>query len=225
MAKKYREPRPEFIRALVAKNTELTESIVAKFVGEDLHDNCNVIIEASSAIPKLRAAEQAMLLEVQQTGALDLQNPKNKQEFLTRLGLNGFDSDYSKDANRAKLENMYMDNIVVDPDKKPVVLLYDNHQIHKSVHADRTKEQAFMDLPPEAQQLYFAHIREHEEMEAQEQQQQAMQAAMMGAPPAPSPSQGQQHQSENIRKGPGIEEKTKKLMGSDLFGPSAGIAQ
>lgn len=225
VAKKYREPRPEFIKALVSKNTELTESIVASFVGEDLHDNCNVIIEASSAIPKLRAAEQAMLLEVQQTGAIDLANPKNKQEFLSRLGLSGFDSDYSKDANRASLENMHMDNLLIDPSKKPVVLLYDNHQIHKQVHADRTKEQAFMDLPSESQQAYFMHIREHEEREAEEQQQAAMQAAMIGQPPAPSPSQAQQQPSEPIRKGSGIGEKTKQLLGADMFGPSAGIGK
>lgn len=231
VAQKYREPRPEFIKALVSKNTELTADTVKSFVGSDLNDNCNVVIEASSAIPKLKAAEQAMLLEVQQTGALNLEDPGNKVEFLSRLGITGFNEDYSKDANRAKLENMHMDYIASNPDNKPVVLLYDNHAIHKQVHADRTKEQSFMDLAPEAQQLYFAHIREHEEAMAQEQQEQAMQAAMMsppGAPigPPPAPPGGASDQpSEQIKKGPGISKKMKSLLGSDMLGASAGVGE
>lgn len=226
IAKKYREPRPEFIKALVSKNTELTVDTVKSFVGSDLHDNCNVVIEASSAIPKLKAAEQALLLEVQQTGALNLEDPSNRVEFLTRLGITGFNEGYSKDANRAKLENMHMDYITTNPDNKPIVMLYDNDAIHLQVHEDRTKEQSFMDLPPESQQLFFAHIEEHNQAQAQKQQQQMMQAAMMQMSGAPAqPDQSSPPQAEHIRKGSGITTKTKELLGSDMLGTSAGVGK
>lgn len=221
IGKKYREPRPEFIKMLVSRNSELTVSLVQRFVGEDLRDNCNVVIEPSSSIPKLKAAEQAMLLELQQTGALNLEDPRNKQEFLSRLGVSGFNASYSKDENRAKLENMQLDSLMQHPEEKPVVMLYDNHQIHKQVHADRTKEQSFLDLPAEVQQLYFEHIREHEEMEAAEQQQKAMQAAVMGQPLLPDAPQPK----EAIRKGSGIDKKTKQMLGSDILGTSAGVGE
>jgi hypothetical protein len=225
VAKKYREPRPEFIKALVSKNSELTVTLVEKFVGEDLHDNCNVVIEAASAIPKLKAAEHAMLLELQQTGALNLADPKNMQEFLSRLGVTGFNMSYSKDENRAKLENMQLDAILIHPDQKPIVLMYDNHAIHKSVHQDRTKEQSFFDLPEEAQQAYFAHIEEHNTMEMEQQQQAAMQAAMTGAPPPEPAGAGPQGPQENLRKGPGIDKKTKAMLGSDILGTTAGVGE
>lgn len=223
VAKKYREPRPEFIQMLVSKNSELTVSTVRSFVGSDLHDNCNVVIEASSSIPKLKAAEHALLLELQQSGALNLEDPKNKQEFLQRLGVSGFDSSFSKDENRAKLENMQLDNLLQDPAHKPIVLMYDNDQVHVGVHTDRIKEQSFMDLPSEVQQAYFMHIREHEEKQAQEEQQQMMKAAMMGQPPGPSPGSAPQGPQENIRKGPGIDKNVKQALGgSDILGASAG---
>lgn len=225
VAKKYREPRPEFIKALVSKNTELTVDTVKSFVGSDLNDNCNVVIEASSAIPKLKAAEQAMLLEVQQTGALNLEDPSNRVEFLTRLGISGFNEGYSKDANRAKLENMHMDYITSNPDNKPVVLLYDNDKIHKQVHEDRTKEQSFMDLPPEAQQLFFAHIEEHNQAEAEKQQQEMMQSAMTQMSGMQSQQEQAPQQAESIRKGSGITAKTKELLGSDMLGTGAGVGK
>ena len=72
MANKYREPRPDYIAMLKMKNTELSEESINKFIGEDLYDNCNVIVEAGSNIPKLQAAQQARLQEAAQAGTLQL---------------------------------------------------------------------------------------------------------------------------------------------------------
>lgn len=225
IAKKYREPRTEFIKLLVSKNSELSVATVDKFIGDDLRDNCNVVIEPSSSIPKLKAAEQALLLEVQQTGALNLADPMNQQEFLYRLGITGFNPSYSKDENRAKLENMQLDELLQHPEDKPVVLVYDNHDIHMQVHQDRLKEQSFMELPAQVQQAYFAHIEEHNNMKQQAEQQAMMMQAASGAapqPPAPGgPMQG--GPQEKLRKGPGVSDKVKNIMGADLLGTSAGI--
>lgn len=231
ISKKYREPRPDFINMLVSKNSELSPDLIRQFVGDDLHDNCNVVIEASSSIPKLKAAEHALLLELQQTGALNLEDPGNKQEFLNRLGITGFDSDYSKDQKRAELENMQLDESLIHPESKPQVMSFDNHDIHLHVLHNRMKEASWYELPIQIQQTYFAHESAHIEAQQQAQQQQMMQAAMMqssGMPPnpdqqGPMSSGGAANQpAEKIRKGPGVDPKIKQMLGSDILGSSAG---
>lgn len=225
VSKKYREPRPEFINMLVSKNSELTPELIRSFVGADLHDNCNVVIEASSSIPKLKAAEHALLLELQQTGALNLNDPQNRQEFLSRLGITGFDGEYNKDANRAKLENMQLNAIAQHPEKKPVVMPFDNHDIHLQILRDRMKEPSWMDLPQPVQQAYLDHENAHMSAKAEAQHQEMIQAAMMGQPPGPpagsAPPAGPP--PEPIRKGPGIDRRTQQMLGSDLLGTTAGI--
>ncbi|HYE72872.1 MAG TPA: hypothetical protein VEF04_06055, partial [Blastocatellia bacterium] len=59
LARKYREPRPEFIRLLHSKNRDVPKEAIDRFIGSDLYDNCNVVIEAGSNIPKLQSAEKA----------------------------------------------------------------------------------------------------------------------------------------------------------------------
>lgn len=221
IAKKYREPRPDFIRILMSRNSELTEEQVKSFIGEDLYDNCNVIIEASSSIPQLKAAEQAKLLELAQLGVLNLQNPANRNEFLDRFGIKGFDTDYSKDAKRAEDENENMDNLINDPQNKPVVLpMVDNHQIHIAVHTDRMKEPAYLSMPPEVQQMYMQHVAQHQQLLDQQQQQQQMMAMMSGQPPqqAPNPMEAQQ----KVGKGKGVSPQVQKSMMQDVLGPYAG---
>jgi hypothetical protein len=224
IAKKYREPRPEFINLLVSKNSELTPELIRSFVGSDLHDNCNVIIEASSSIPKLKAAEHALLLELQQTGALNLNDPQNRQEFLNRLGITGFDGDYNKDANRARLENMQLNAVLQHPEKKPVVMPFDNHDVHLQVLRDRMKEPSWMDLPPEVQKAYLDHESAHMQAVEEAEHQQMIKAAMMGQPQGPpAGAQPPSGPPEPIRKGPGVDRKTQQMLGADLLGTAAGI--
>lgn len=215
IAKKYREPRPEFIRMLLSRNKELTEDQIKTFIGTDLYDNCNVIMEASSSIPKLEAAENAKLMELAPMGVLNLENPKNKAEFLERMGIIGFDSEYTKDAQRASWENDLIDNLPNSPDNRPIRLETDNDEIHISVHSERTKEPSFMSLPSEVQQMYFQHIQEHQMAIEQREQMAQMQAMAMGQPPQPPPPNPMQNE-EPVRKGKGISREMQNAMASDL---------
>lgn len=219
IADKYREPREDFIRMLMMKNTELSEEQISRFLGQDLYDNCNVVIEAGSNIPKLQSAEQATLTEQASTGALALDRPQNRSEYLRRLGLTGFDTDYGPDAKRAEWENDLLDNIKFSPDNQPVVMVFDNHEIHIQVHEDRMKEPSFMSLAPEVQQAFFAHVEEHRMQIEQAQQQQMMQAAAMGAP-MPQPGQGQEAQSELPKMGKGITKELKNSLYADSLPPA-----
>jgi hypothetical protein len=225
VSKHYREPRPEFIRMLQMKNTDTSTEEIHNFVGEDLYDNCNVIIEAGSNIPKLQAAEQALLLEVANTGALSLNIPANRSEFLTRLGILGFDNDVGPDTKRAEWENDIMDAIQQNPDQKPVVLLADNNQIHIDTHQLRMKQPSFMSLPSDVQQAYLQHVEEHNNAIQQQQQMETMKAAAAqsaGAPPPPpaAPQQGAQTPGKKPpQSGNGVTGKMKDALFSDALVP------
>lgn len=182
---KYKEPRPDFIRMLKSRNTDLVETDLNQFIGSDLYDNYNVIVEAGSNIPKLQAAKQSMLMQLAQMGMLNLQNPENRVQFQQDMGIMGYDSDIEPDRKRANWENDLLDNMQNSPNTKPVVLVIDNHQLHLEVHQNRMKSPTFMSLPFEIQQAYMQHTQEHEQMQAQAMQAQMLQQQAM-APSGPS---------------------------------------
>lgn len=218
IANKYKEPRDQYIAMLKMRNSDLTEESINKFIGQDLYDNCNVIIEAASAIPKLKSAEQAQLAELANMNVLGLENPANRYEFLTRFGIQGFDTDYSSDVKRAKWENDNLDELMINPENKPVVLMVDNHDIHKSIHSDRIKQPSFMDLPPEIQEAYFMHLQEHDEFMQQQQQEMMIQAAMTGQPPAP-PAPNPMDAPIEPKQGSDMSKEMKQAMAADIKGP------
>lgn len=183
ISKFYREPRPEFIRMLHQKNKELDEQTINNFIGSDLYDNCNVIIEAGSNIPKLQSAEKAQLIQIAQIGTLNLQDPQNQMEFNKRLGIVGFDNSSSPDIRRAEWENDLLDNIKFTPQNKPVVLADEDHNVHIQIHLARMKEPSFINQPQEVIDAYQQHLQEHEQYTqmAEQAQQQAMAMGIPGA--------------------------------------------
>jgi hypothetical protein len=202
-SKNYKEPRPDFVRALKAKNTDLLETDINNFIGSDLNDNCNVIVEAGSNIPKLQAAKQAMLIQAVQLGLLDLSNPENRIQLQEDLGISGFDAEMSTDIKRARWENDLMDNIQFSPSNKPIVLACDNHQLHLQEHYDRQKSPTFMSLPAAVQQAHIMHAQEHEQMQAMAMQaQMAQMAAMSPGPGAKGQQQAPQTPGGNPTQGP-----------------------
>jgi hypothetical protein len=232
IANKYKEPRPQFIRMLKMKNQELSEDAISKFIGADLNDNCNVVVEAGSNVPKLAAAKQALLMELAQYGVLNLQMPANRAEFQRQLGVVGFDNDIGPDTKRAEWENDLMDNIVNSPDNKPIVLDCDMHEIHIEMHNRRMKEPAFISLPSEVQQAYTQHVMEHEQFQQMKMQAQAAQQMGMGAMGAPAPGAAgpQQQQPQGPQHGPsgksghGTTKELKNALGADalMAGPPQG---
>lgn len=207
IGQKYKEPRPDFIRMLKSRNTDLNEYDINQFIGADLYDNYNVVVEAGSNIPKLQAAKQALLMELAQMGALNLQDPGNRSQFQKDMGIDGYDSDIEPDKKRAEWENDLIDNLQNSPDQKPVVLAIDNHEVHILHHTVRMKSPTFMSLPFEIQQAYMMHVQQHETMQAQAMQAQMLQQqAMAPRPGGPQQQQGggQQAQAPKGRSGASI---------------------
>ena len=181
----YKEPRSSFIAVLKSKNSELSDEMINRFIGTDLKDNCNVIVEAGSNIPKLQAAQQSRLMEMAQVGTLSLENPQNRMEFNRQMGVTGFDSDVDADQKRALWENDLLDGSRFNPDNLQMVIVLDAdvHEIHIAAHQRRQKEPSFFDMPETVQQAYMKHIAEHEQMAADKKQAEMMQAMAMGQPP------------------------------------------
>lgn len=182
IAKHYKEPRQDYIAVLKKHNKELSSSAIDKFLGTDLLDNCNVIVEAGSNVPKLEAMKQMRLQEAAQMGAIDMTLPANRAKYQEEMGIVGFDHDVGPATKRAEWENDCLDNIMLDPSKKPVVLADEDHAIHIQKHFERVQQPAWMELDPVIQQAYMQHIEEHKEIQSMQMEQAAMEAMMTGQP-------------------------------------------
>ena len=188
IARHYKEPRADYIKLLKQRNKSLSEADINKFLGQDLLDNCNVIVEAGSNVPKLEAMKQMRLQEAAASGAVDLSQPINRMEYQRQMGITGFDNDVGPDAKRAEWENDCLDNIMLNPEKKPVVLTCDDDAVHIAKHELRMKEPAWMELDQQIQQAYMTHVEEHHESQSVKMQQQQMEATMSGQPMGPDAS-------------------------------------
>lgn len=219
IANKYKEPRKDFIRLLKSKNKELSDQALNQFIGADLYDNCNVVVEAGSNITKLQASKKQELREAAQAQVLNLQIPENRIEYLQQMGIQGFDSDVGPDTRRAEWENSLLDNLSNSSDNAPIVLDWDNHQIHLSVIEQRMKEPSWMELPAETQQAYMQHRQQHENFIQQQMLMQSMQAASMGMPP--QPPQGNPAQQPGLKPsgGTGTPKRVQESRLSDLTPP------
>lgn len=219
IAKMYREPREEYIKMLKKANTELSASDIEKFLGQDLLDNCNVIVESGSNVPKLESMKQMRLQEAVQSGAVDLSQPVNRMEFQRQMGITGFDNDVGPDTKRAEWENDCLDNILMNPDKKPVVLNCDDDAVHIAVLERRMKQPSWMELDQQIQQAYMLHDEEHHTALAQKQQMQMMQDMSMGIAPGQD-ANGTQPTSVQGH-GKGAPESMKKASASSDLPPGS----
>jgi hypothetical protein len=188
ICKKYQEPRPEYIAMLMQKNTELDPSSISKFIGSDLYDNCNVVVEAGSNIPKLQAAQQAALQEAANLGTLALEQPANRNEYNQRMGIQGFDNDVGPDTKRAEWENSQMDSIELSMDNRPILLEVDQDDIHIEVHTRFMKSPAFLQKSQAVQQAFMQHYVEHLQQQSRKMQQAMMEQMAHGMPTQAPPS-------------------------------------
>jgi len=214
ISKFYKEPRPDFIRLLRQKNKELSDASISKFIGADLYDNCNVVVEAGSNVTKLQAAKKQELREAAQSGVLNLADPRNRRKYLEDMGIQGYDSDIGPDQKRQEWENSLLEDIQNNPNNKPVVLDWDVHAIHIQVLEQRMKEPSWMELPFEVQQAFMAHRQQHEQAAQQQQMLANMQAMAAGQPPPPP--QGGPAPMRKQPTGKGATSQVKQALSSDI---------
>lgn len=223
ISKKYQEPREDFIRLMKRKNKDFTAEALSGFIGSDMYDNGNVVIEAGSNLPKLESVRKAELMQAAQMGVLGLESPENRIKFLEELGLANYGVEVGPDVKRAEWENSIIDEVTANAPNKAQVLPIDKHEVHVMVHENRMKEPSFMDLPIEAQQAYFQHLQEHNEGIAQAKAQMQMEMAMGAAPPPEESMGGQQGGESNKSFGKGPPNKTMEAITQRDMPPDAKI--
>ena len=215
----YKEPRPDYIRLLKSKNSELSDETISHFIGTELLDNCNVIVEAGSNIPKLLAAQQSRLMEAAQVGVLNLESPSNRMEFNEQMGIVGFDNDIEPDVKRQEWENDLLDNVELSPDNQPIVLDVDDDDVHMEILARRMKEPSFMEASAAVQQAYMKHYADHQDSKSRKEEAAAVAAMASGQPPGP---QGSANDPQNIKgHGKGVPTQVSKALAADAIVPGA----
>lgn len=217
VAKFYKEPRPDFIRLLRQKNRELSDQVISKFIGSDLYDNCNVVVEAGSNVTKLQAAKKQELREAAQSGVLNLADPRNRRKYLEDMGIQGYDSDIGPDQKRQEWENSILDDILNNSHNIPVVLDWDNDDVHIQVLEKRMKEPSWMELPFQVQQAYMDHRMKHETSKQQKIQAQMMQAMAMGMPMQQQEGQGAPPPMKSQPKGKGNPKAVNEALNADVI--------
>src|SRR5690606_25286933 len=166
-----------------------------------------------SNLPKLQSAEKALLIQLAQTGTLNLESPQNKLEFNRRLGVVGFDNEVGPDVKRAEWENDLMDNAHRSPDNQPVLLFDENHEVHLDVHLRRMKEPDFVSLPEEVQQAYQRHVEAHNQALEQKKMMLMLEAQTAGG--GAVMESGPQINTKS--QGPGLpKELEKQVVGADI---------
>jgi hypothetical protein len=178
---------------------------VKRFKGADLKNNTDVVCQAGSAMPKMKAARQQYALELATLGII--QDPKRLMEML-ELG-RGEPDEEDKAVAQAERENNTMlfgvwraqTNLVPEGQDLADSARFDrlhaavpvkawhNHEVHIARHTSIMMNEEFEELAiakPEVVQLFDQHIAMHQEelTKAAQAQAQMLQAAK-GAPDGP----------------------------------------
>jgi hypothetical protein len=185
---------------------------ILEFSGSQIDEQADVMIEAGSALPFLKAAKQETVMNLFEKGLFgDPTQPEVKRRALSLLEMGSLEEAFDKskiDEQKARLENQ------LSRDARPIPPpdLIDNHMIHLDEHAAEIKSPGFLAQAPErqvelrrhfvlhqnildvnqalllAQAWGFPDLAEQFQAQLMAQQQAMLQQAMMGLAPAPAPS-------------------------------------
>jgi hypothetical protein len=212
---------------------------VRKFKGADLKNNTDVVCQAGSAMPKMKAARQQYALELATLGIIS--DPKRLMEML-EMG-RGEPDDQDKAIAQADRENNMMlygvwraqTNLVPEGQDLADSARFDrlhaaipvkswhNHEVHVLRHTNIMMDEMFDELAiskPEVVQLFDQHIAMHQQELAKAAQAQAaaLQAAK-GAPDGPPTPAGGAAPGEN---GNGATPVGTNMVQADVAMPDAG---
>jgi hypothetical protein len=143
-------------------------------------------------VPKSETAKRSMYNDMVKNGiiiGLNEDSPRGekvREQYLEKMGLEGFETEQSVQAKRAQWENENMMQGIPAHVSK-----YDVTPVHMGTHLTTYLSPEFQErATPEQRQLFDTHMQEHEMAEQQKQEQaqmQAMAAQGMLPPGAPPP--------------------------------------
>jgi hypothetical protein len=159
---------------LIEVGGENTETELFHLSGADIGNTTDVIVEMEQGANFSKAAQDQRLLSAVQMGLLgDVRRPEIAGKILEKLDIEGFDSEFTLDAKKARRELVKLKNgeEVAPPNQ------FDNHQIHFVEETDFIKTSDFENLDPQIQQRIMEHTQQHLAA-IQQAQAQAQQAAL-----------------------------------------------
>jgi len=140
---------------------------IRSFKGADL-DNTIDFLAANTGLPRTKTEIKEELTELEQMGALDVNDPSVRQRIYEVSGETGMLESFNEDATNARLENEAfktgkgdpsLPGQYVPPQIKPMPGIEDL-AVHLYFHKKQAKTRDFKRWNPAAQQALFAHIME-----------------------------------------------------------------
>lgn len=123
---------PRLISAIGANYT----AEVFEFVNDQIDEQADVVVEAGSALPTLKAAKQETVMNMYKSGILgDPNDPEVRRRALSQLEMGAIEEnfDIAKTAeNQARLENKELGQ--GQPPANPH--FWENHQVHYNIHTN-----------------------------------------------------------------------------------------
>lgn len=132
------------------------------FNASDLRGGTDFRIMPGSATPMSRAAKQAFIMELVNSGMIP---PDRGLQYLDMTATNRIFEEMQIDVRHAQLENLRMSNA----DPSVMVNEYDNHMVHIAEHEGYCKRQEFAQLDDSIKEMIITHIRTHKQVIAMEQ--------------------------------------------------------
>jgi hypothetical protein len=125
------------------------------FMASDLQGDVNMEIDYQSIFPKSNATEVAQITQLIQGMVLNPQDPQTKMQILKKMGMMYMLGSVDLDVKQAQKEQEAFLSSGTPPQIQPLV---QNSLIHFLEHSDFAKTDEFAELPPEQQQIWYAHI-------------------------------------------------------------------
>ncbi len=163
---------------------------VRQYTGSDLRGNNDVTMEPDAGIARTTAGRTYLLMQLAQSGMINIASPIERSEVFRRLGLKGFKTEVSQDVERAHRENAMLGGGQGELFEEESVFMVDDHHIHLAIHTDYMKQSNFLELPPQVQEEFVSHVGAHlmKMMESQAGQEAAPMPPGQGQPAAGGPA-------------------------------------
>lgn len=142
---------------LVAAVGRNYEPDIFEFVGDQVDEAADIIVEVGSGLPMLKAARQEAVINLYNIGLLgDPGDPAVRARALSMLEMGAVDDgvDVAKtDENQARLEN----KVSMDGGTLPIPHFWEHHQIHYTEHTLLMKSPVWSSMTPDQQKQHIGH--------------------------------------------------------------------
>jgi hypothetical protein len=145
------------IPRLIAAVGRNYEPDIFEFVGDQVDEAADIVVEVGSGLPFLKASRQDAVINLYQIGLLgDPADPAVRARALSLLEMGAVDDgiDVAKtDENQARLEN----KVSMDGGTLPIPHFWEHHQIHYTEHTLLMKSPVWGSMSPEQQKQHIGH--------------------------------------------------------------------